>query len=703
MITHGLLSPALLDAASDVGAACTKLENYRDDQYVAIRRQRDLVVFWYIWKVGDLVKKISKHADAKLLTEVLDLNEDSSSKVVSFSESVKPITSSSPIVVYDEESGRVCILEPKSADNVSNGSGIERAAPDIPQSGSSEGVGGRGGRGGRGGKGGKSFSKSRVRRNVKKSEDEQIPTFMVFPKVRGPNTVAPGGQFSLRIGLGLVADTLSGRSSFGLDLPDGTTNFDLAIRVVADGYESPTGWEHVLTVDRSAPDESVLKIELIAPEVDRPFPSTILVLFHYEGILRGAANWKIAVVPDNQGIYDDPRDNGKLWRQEEDSTHAKVLLSIEPPSIDLTVCITKPDGNPVSGRYQMTFVTPHKVKISNESYLIDLGEDAANFAREIIDAVRSNDGSDLLEFTISGMGSKIARAVPTEFFQNIRVVWDCVREEDPNRIPNILIATSESYVPWELALLDSPLDPLRPPYLGSQVYVSRWILGTRGIQLPPPSVVSIRHMAVVVGNYVPTSGYRELEHAIEEGEHLEAKYGAKMLNANPYDVATLLKAQVPLNGSVAGVEAVHFACHGEVGPGTSVDAAIILEEGQRLRPEVFETCPLSDKYKPFLFLNACEVGTATQMLGEFAGFSGSALVGGCRGFVGPLWPVNDEMAHQLAVDFYESTFGKTSSEPISVAQALYELRGRFNKNRKAATWLSYVFYGHPGLVLKREA
>ncbi len=165
----------------------------------------------------------------------------------------------------------------------------------------------------------------------------------------------------------------------------------------------------------------------------------------------------------------------------------------------------------------------------------------------------------------------------------------------------------------------------------------------------------------------------------------------------------MLYARIPDGGGAHGAEAVHFACHGEAIGAHPLDAAVILEDGQHLDPDYLTDSPLGAQFRPFLFLNACQVGKAGELLGSFSGFAGESLKGGFRAFLAPLWSVDDRIAHDIAIEFYNRAFGEPGTAPEPVAAVLRDLRSRFNpdQEKNSATRLAYVFYGHPGLTLHR--
>lgn len=90
---------------------------------------------------------------------------------------------------------------------------------------------------------------------------------------------------------------------------------------------------------------------------------------------------------------------------------------------------------------------------------------------------------------------------------------------------------------------------------------------------------------------------------------------------------------------------------------------------------------------------------AGGVLGSYGGMAAAFLNEGFRGFVAPLWAVNDRLAHKIALKFYEKTLD--DQEPVS--EALRSLRTDYDPDKPmpSSTPLAYVFYGHPDLVLER--
>ncbi len=100
-----------------------------------------------------------------------------------------------------------------------------------------------------------------------------------------------------------------------------------------------------------------------------------------------------------------------------------------------------------------------------------------------------------------------------------------------------------------------------------------------------------------------------------------------------------------------------------------------------------------------MFLNACEVGQAQEVLAKYGGLAGAFLNEGCRGFIAPLWSIDDNIAREIALEFYK----RTLDENVEVSQVMREMRSKFDFNADIpiSTYLAYTFYGHPKLILSK--
>jgi hypothetical protein len=500
--------------------------------------------------------------------------------------------------------------------------------------------------------------------------------------------VEPGERFDLVIGLAREAVEGVSGTMVTASIPAAARHLDLDVQLVADEFEAPAGWYFRLRVPVDDPESARIAVPLVAPGGDNTRQALLEVHFSHQGVPAGVAFRRIAVRPTDAPSR---TGGGVPWLQPVEPP--SLLMDPDDPAPDLWITISKPDGNEATGRFVWSFQSPHPVELPREPLAMDLGDDARTFAGRMIRLVAENEGTELIDETLVGLGRQVAEKAPAELETVLRSVHEACAAE--GRVPAVLLQSAEAHVPWELAVLEDPPDPDLPPFLGAQAAVGRWLLGPRTVRIPPAREVAVRSMAVVAGDYKSSRRLRPLPQAEEEGDALVARYGAARMAATASELDRLLAGDA---------EAIHFACHGEVDPGDPATGKIFLNDDQPLDPVHFLQAKVGPSHQPFLFLNACQVGQAGELLGDYAGFAGSCLRNGFRGFVAPLWSVDDEIAHAIALDFYQRAFGDDDGTgPTPVGEVLRRIRARFPSDDRVppSTWLAYVFYGNPHLLLRR--
>jgi hypothetical protein len=526
--------------------------------------------------------------------------------------------------------------------------------------------------------------------------------FEAYPRLElEREVVEPGARFELLVGLAREAVAQVSGSAVTAELPGGTTEFDLDVQIVADGFEAPAGWYFRLRVPVATPESAELRVPLIAPRDQVTRLSILEVHFCQRGRPCGVAFRRIAVQPPADArpeVVARPATHAHPWVGT--GTAGGMVLDPDDPPPDLWITISKPDGNQASGRYYWSFKSPHPIALPTESIPVDLGDDARTFAGRMIQLVTRAEGTPLIDQALNALGRQVHDRAPAVLDEVLHAVWGSVPRA-AGRVPTILLHSAEPHVPWELARLAEPPDPALPPFLGTQFAVGRWILGARGLRVPPAREVPVRAMAVVAGDYRSSFNLRPLLKAEAEGDELARRWGAIRLKATVDEMNALLEAGLEQDGVLlGGAEAIHFACHGEVDPRQPQEATIFLDNDWPLDASLFLEAPVGRTHQPFLFLNACQVGQAGESLGDYAGFAGCCLRNGFRGFVAPLWSVSDDIAHEVALQFYDAAF---AAPPTPVAEILRRIRCRYPANDRipASTWLAYVFYGNPACMLRR--
>lgn len=694
-------SAVVLNASLPVDGALERLKAHGPETRVVLRRRLGYQLFFYPFTVHELIERLASADGALPLEIALQLHESDSAPTLDASVTT-PAPSARAVLLEGEQVVGIVEERPRAAARGAPKPRITRSAPrgrDTERAGSI----GRGAAANTGrfrgidyelGVGGAGSPASRA---PAAAQPERLEA---FPLVDAPNLVAPGDRFDVTIGVSKQPTPDVVGADIVVSPPPGVRTVELAVLLAADGFEGPEGWRRTLAVPVALPASVRVTIPLVALPAAEPRLSFLLVHFSYKGETCGIASRKI-IVRDPAQAEPAAIPGGRAWLGEpEPATAIHVAPGGTPP--DLTVRLAKPDGDDATGRFVCTFESPHELNVPEPgAFAIDLGNEAQTFAKTLIDEISQTEGKPLIGLSLRGVAQTVRDKLPAVFGDVLQQVWDLVHGQQ-HRIPTLLFLSAEANVPWELALVD--LDKSRPPFLGAQVAMARWVLG-RHAPLPPPREVAVREMAVVVGDYKSSRQLRPLPEAVAEGKDLVRQYGAIPLTATHGEIADLLHGKLAKGGTTVGPEVIHFACHGEVDPTNPSTGRIYLDDASVLSSIPFRSAPIGQSHKPFLFLNACQVAQAGELLNEYAGFAGNALRAGFRGFVAPLWSVDDGVAREIAVQFYERAFGGPGGAPDAVASILRDIRGKFSAAANTppqATYLAYVFYGHPNLLLSRQ-
>jgi hypothetical protein len=345
-----------------------------------------------------------------------------------------------------------------------------------------------------------------------------------------------------------------------------------------------------------------------------------------------------------------------------------------PP--DLTVTILRPDQS--SGKLRWSYETPHPEArdLLPDIDDLDIGAAAPDFARKLMQkfpATETANAPALLRLQFQGVARMIAAKVPKAFFEAVHLIGTT-----RNTAPSILFLSQEPHVPWELMAFERKLDQSAPPILGAQADVGRWVLDG-----PPPGPAPTRTRT---GPMVVLSGGEGLEQSLDEAFTLQEEYSAKSMEASVDHLLTAL-------GSTPPFHFLHLSVHGSASGDPTAEGLDL----KGLRFDETAVRGLSTlAANPFIFLNACEVGQSTAVLGSYAGLAAAFTYVGASGIVAPLWKIRDGIARSVVLRFYQAV-----SSGIPVAAALREVRKRFADpgSPASATYLAFQFFGHPGLKL----
>jgi DNA-directed RNA polymerase subunit K/omega len=404
------------------------------------------------------------------------------------------------------------------------------------------------------------------------------------------------------------------------------------------------------------------------PQKDDKVERKVTLFYAIDGQVIGSMERKIVVhIEENNETRAAQRD--VWWRIFSVPTHDV------PP--DLTVMVTD-DGK---GELAWSFITPHRtVVVPRGPVHKPVGDQTKEFAKGLVNQINSREGKAGLYEFIVGIGKQITGRMPPSLW----AVLETVARAANSKTLSLLVISNEPYIPWELAAMPTPLDAKLPPFLGVQTCMGRWIIGDR---LPPPRAIAPQHAAVISGRYTKP-GWPNLENALEEAEIIRAKYGATDVEATTENILAVF-------GADPAPDLLHFSMHGQWAD-DGVQNGLITIEGGAIAPQmVTGAIAIAARTEaPFVFLNACQVAGGTRILGDYGGLAAAFVNGGATAVIAPLWSINDRLAKEIAVEFYEATLGRGDLP----AEVIRRAREAFTKSQ-SGTYLAYVFFGHPSLRL----
>ncbi|WP_181009913.1 CHAT domain-containing protein [Ornithinimicrobium sufpigmenti] len=564
---------------------------------------------------------------------------------------------------------------------------------------------------------------STVGRTGSARSDGDVARFRAFPRVTGPTSAPAGTPFQVEVGFAGEARSAEDRPVIR---PNAAALLTFEVQVDGFGFRFPQGMRQPLTIERDDPENATVSFTVVADDVRANIDRSIEVVFSIDGGVVGRAWCDITVLPAGRGKHGDLATDepaGPSWTAGASGLSTgggSQIGTADTNQADLTVTILSQQGRP---ELHWLFQSPHDV--ARPDYQVETSLPVANaqaFAEQLMAQLPALKGSGLLGNTLRGLGLRVSQVLPIEFWRLLAAVWEKVQAEQANRVPTLMLVTREPFVPWELAWVegdqhvpaaclpggrrsDGSVAAEPNQQLGVLWSVGRWIdpepqsLGPALPVSPPDAVVDATTMAVVVGDYNVT-GIADLPAAVEEANHLILSYDAVPVDIEEDQVLRLLNDLLTRGETPYRPAVVHMAAHGKVGLTAQQHTGIVLRDKRVVDPASIEGSKLGRASRPFVFLNACQVGTASIVLSSYGGLASAFLVSGCRGFLAPLWNVDDDVARDISLTFYEQTL----DEGIPVGEAVRRIRETFRADTEttaSATPMAYVFYGHPNLVLRR--
>lgn len=256
-------------------------------------------------------------------------------------------------------------------------------------------------------------------------------------------------------------------------------------------------------------------------------------------------------------------------------------------------------------------------------------------------------------------------------------------------IANLLITSDEPWIPWEI-LKPYQTDQttgdvlVDDDFLCAEFRLSRWLAG-RGI----PDFVEISNARIVA----PPSNLAAVKREID---YFEITVPDRLHRPSQLPLETVAEVLDALQGKAGNL--YHFSCHGNFDADNADESPLQLKDGEIFAPNditgPYETGVVQSK--PLVFLNACYAGQIGRNIRGLGGWAQRFVSKGASAFVGGMWEVNDNLAAEFAITFYDKLWsGETLGEAFHAARA--HLRAMDPAN---PTWLAYTLYADPNGMAK---
>jgi CHAT domain-containing protein len=138
----------------------------------------------------------------------------------------------------------------------------------------------------------------------------------------------------------------------------------------------------------------------------------------------------------------------------------------------------------------------------------------------------------------------------------------------------------------------------------------------------------------------------------------------------------------------------HLACHGAQRQDEPTKSGLILEDGHLMLEEITKiNLPKAE----FAYLSACQTNTGEETLSDEAvHIAGGMLLAGYRGVVATMWSIHDDLAPDVADEFYRRIMeGEGRPDNRRAAEALHFAVQKLRKRGDVplTSWIPFVHLG----------
>jgi CHAT domain-containing protein len=185
-------------------------------------------------------------------------------------------------------------------------------------------------------------------------------------------------------------------------------------------------------------------------------------------------------------------------------------------------------------------------------------------------------------------------------------------------------------------------------------------------------------------------GVSHIPNTKQELECIERRLGDRehvVLNDHEGTKNRVIKAMAESNW-------LHLACHGIQRQDEPTKSGLILEDGRLTLEEIIQ---LDLPNAEFAYLSACQTITGEETLSDEAvHIAGGMLLAGYRGVVATMWSIEDDLAPEVADEFYRHIMeGEGRPDNRKAAEALHYSIHKLRKKREMplTSWIPFVHMG----------
>jgi CHAT domain len=411
-------------------------------------------------------------------------------------------------------------------------------------------------------------------------------------------------------------------------------------------------------------------LTVVDPVPADPDPPALSARFDYRLRASGSVRREVPIILADKIIGDIQPQEAAAGAAPAASGQPGVVMQTRAAAPDLEVSVAPTSSSDV---YKVVIKTGllGGVEVEDDWHLSD---DSATYVSETMASFLAKKAGELSRRrALEGAGMEFFDAAPKKFQD---LFWRLVDEGTPPK--TMLLISEERSVPWELMIpsrhrADGQYEQLDP--LGVTCAIGRW----HGEDyVSPGQRIPLHDSLVLAPAYNPplatASAERDLVLEMFPGKNVPATFD-ELDEFYAANTASLL----------------HFVCHGR---DATLQAMKLLANEElwahQIRPGGLGAA--CRKARPLVFLNACEVGRPGAGLAAVGGFAASFIASDAAAVIAPLWAVDDGVAHQVAVTFYQAV---KNNPATPFADILRGLRSRAYADNGADSYAAYCFYGDP--------